>query len=79
MRPFLRHAISRENRMEEGNIDPNVYLQQIAIRMKADLDREEMEHLLDDLERIYDILDVDTLDGAEALMAQLRRRLGLAA
>lgn len=65
--------------MEEGNIDPNVYLQQIAIRMKADLDREEMEHLLDDLERIYDILDVDTLDGAEALMAQLRRRLGLAA
>ena len=65
--------------MEDGSVDPHVYLQQIAIRMRENLERDEMEHLLDELERLYDILDDGVLDGAETLMAQLRSRLGLAA
>lgn len=65
-----------------GPVDPNLYLQQIAVRMK-DLkvpdDREEMGNLLDELEYLYDIIDPALIDSAELMMAQLRKTLGIAA
>lgn len=59
-----------------GPIDPDLYLQQVALRMKDVLDRDEMEALLDELEYLYDIIDPNLADGAEALMGQLRQKLG---
>jgi hypothetical protein len=65
--------------MEHGSADPNVYLHQIAIRMKTDLAREEMETLLDELEYLYDIIEPELVDSAELMMGQLRKKLGIPA
>lgn len=62
-----------------GPVDPHLYLQQIAVRMKDLTDRKEMETVLDELEYLYDIIDPAMQDGAENLMAQLRKKLGIAA
>jgi hypothetical protein len=62
-----------------GPVDPHLYLQQIAVRMKDLTDRKEMETVLDELEYLYDIIDPAMQDGAEALMSQLRKKLGTAA
>ncbi|MDP3036822.1 MAG: hypothetical protein Q8N07_03745 [Rhodocyclaceae bacterium] len=62
-----------------GPVDPHLYLQQIAVRMKDLSDRKEMETVLDELEYLYDIIDPAMQDGAEALMSQLRKKLGIAA
>lgn len=62
-----------------GPIDPDLYLQQIALRMKDVQDRDEMEALLDELEYLYDIIDPNLVEGAEALMGQLRQKLGYSA
>jgi hypothetical protein len=59
-------------------IDPHVYLQQVALKMKdpgALKERSEIETVLDEVEYLYDILDPVMQDGAEQLMAQLRARL----
>lgn len=64
----------------ENHVDPHVYLQQIAVRLR-DLDdkadREQLETILDELEYLYDILDPSVLEGAETLMSQVRRKLGI--
>lgn len=65
--------------MEHGSVDPNIYLHQIAVRMKLDLEREEMETLLDELEYLYDIIDPELIDSAVLMMAQLRKKLGIPA
>ena len=57
-------------------VDPDLYLRQIAVRMQSVLEREEMESLLDELEYLYDIVDPVYHEGAEALMNQLRQKLG---
>ncbi len=62
-----------------GPIDPDLYLQQVALRMKDALARDEMEALLDELEYLYDIIDPNLAEGAEALMGQLRQKLGYSA
>lgn len=62
-----------------GPVDPNLYLHQIAIRMKTDLAREEMETLLDELEYLYDIIEPELVDSAELMMGQLRKKLGIPA
>ena len=61
-----------------GQIDPHVYIQQVARKMAdpaALLDRKEIETMLDEVEYLYDILDPEMQDGAERLIAQLRARL----
>ncbi|WP_126445194.1 hypothetical protein [Sulfuricystis multivorans] len=60
-------------------VDPDRYLRQIAERMSATLEREEMEVLLDELEYLYDVIDPVLQDSAETLMKQLRQKLGYAA
>ncbi|MDI6749476.1 MAG: hypothetical protein ACOY6N_01685 [Pseudomonadota bacterium] len=60
-------------------VDPDRYLRQIAERMTATLEREEMEVLLDELEYLYDVIDPVLQDSAETLMKQLRQKLGYAA
>jgi hypothetical protein len=60
-------------------VDPDRYLRQIAERMTATLEREEMEVLLDELEYLYDVIDPVLQDSAETLMKQLRQKLGNAA
>lgn len=65
-----------------GPVDPDLYLQQVAVRLN-DLnypeDRQEMENLLDELEFLYDIIDPALSDSAELVMSQLRKKLGIAA
>jgi len=61
-----------------GQIDPHVYIQQVARKMAdpaALLDRKEIETMLDEVEYLYDILDPEMQDGAEQLIVQLRARL----
>ncbi len=58
-------------------VDPHVYLQQVALRMKDLNDPDDMNAVLDELEYLYDILDPEMQGGAEELMAQLRRKLGI--
>jgi hypothetical protein len=58
-------------------VDPHVYLQQVALRMKDLNDPNDMNAVLDELEYLYDILDPEMQGGAEELMAQLRRKLGI--
>ena len=61
-----------------GQIDPHVYIQQVARKMAdpaALQDRKEIETMLDEVEYLYDILDPEMQDGAEQLIAQLRARL----
>ena len=60
-----------------SEVDPHVYLHQIALRMKDLNDRTEIETVLDELEYLYDILDPSMHDGADVLMKQLRQKLGL--
>lgn len=60
-----------------NNADPHAYLQQIALRMKDLHERAEIETVLDELEYLYDIIDPGLQDGADALMVQLRKKLGL--
>lgn len=59
-------------------LDPDRYLRQIAERMTAPLQRDEMETLLDELEYLYDVIDPVLQDSAEILMKQLRQKLGIA-
>ena len=61
-----------------GQIDPHVYIQQVARKMAdpaALQDRKEIETMLDEVEYLYDILDPEMQDGAEQLIVQLRARL----
>lgn len=60
-------------------LDPDRYLRQIAQRMTSELERAEMETLLDELEYLYDVIDPVLQDSAEILMNQLRRKLGYGA
>jgi hypothetical protein len=61
----------------ENPVDPHLYLQQIAVRLRDLDDREQLETILDELEYLYDILDPSVLEGAETLMSQVRRKLGI--
>lgn len=67
--------------MDSASVDPHQYLQQIAIRLRAmgEADRAQLETVLDELEYLYDILDPSMQEGAETLMAQVRRKLGIGA
>ena len=64
-----------------SEIDPHVYVQQVARKMAepgALATRQEIETVLDEIEYLFDILDPVMQDGAEQLIAQLRARLAQA-
>jgi len=61
-----------------SQIDPHVYIQQVARKLAepgALVERKEIETVLDEVEYLFDILDPGMQDGAEQLIAQLRARL----
>jgi hypothetical protein len=58
-----------------SNMDPYVYLQQVAGRLPHMTDRREIETALDEVEYLFDAVAPEMQDQVEQLIQQLRAKL----
>lgn len=58
-----------------NGVDPYAYMQQVATRMHALTERDEIEAVLDELEYLFEVIPPEMQDNAETLIAQLREKL----
>ena len=58
-----------------SGIDPNQYMQQVAIGVDQINNRQEQETLLDDVEFLFEILDPMLQDQAYALIERIQTKL----
>lgn len=56
-------------------IDPYAYMQEVAVRLESLQDQQEMEAALDEMEYLYEVLDPEFQDQADAIIGRLRARL----
>lgn len=56
-------------------VDPQAYLQQVALQLESLRDRAQIETVLDEVEYLYEVIPPDFQDMADLLIAQLRERL----
>jgi hypothetical protein len=62
-------------RLPMSNMDPYVYLQQVAGRLPHMTDRREIETALDEVEYLFDAVTPEMQDQVEQLIQQLRAKL----
>ena len=58
-----------------NQLDPNAYIQQVAIRLNELTARDEIETVLDELENLFEVIPPETQDSAEQLISVLRQKL----
>ena len=56
-------------------VDPYAYVQQIAGRLEELQQRRQIETILDELECLYEVMDLELQEAAERLIVLLRGRL----
>lgn len=58
-----------------NGVDPYATMQRVAVRLDRTDDPAEIEHMLDELEYLFEVLDPELQSTAEDLMERVRTRL----
>ncbi len=56
-------------------VDPQAYLQQVALQLESLHGRAQIETVLDEVEYLYEVIPPDFQDMADVLIERLRERL----